>query len=88
MFGLVPLEHTLDPHTTFDKILFLLERVWTDAHGPTTLVSFVALSALVVLRAAKRAGKRWWWIYRLPEVLIVVIASTGTLPSTSRCGRR
>ncbi|GLB37828.1 putative STAS domain containing protein [Lyophyllum shimeji] len=76
MFGLVALQRTLHPDTTFDKVLFLIEHAFTKANFRTTMVSFGSLLALVALRYLKNLCKRWWFIYRLPEVLIVVIVST------------
>ncbi|KAF5355089.1 hypothetical protein D9756_005571 [Leucocoprinus leucothites] len=76
MFGLTKLMHEVDPHTTVEKILFLCEYTLTHANWLTTAVSFGALSALIALRFIKNQFKQYWFIYRLPEVLIVVIAST------------
>ena len=76
MFGLVALEDQVRPETTLDKILFLVEYVWTHSHKLTTLISFGVLFVLIFLRLFKESFKRTWWIYRLPEVLLVVIAST------------
>lgn len=77
MFGLVALEDKINPESTMDKIIFLLEYVWTDFHRPTMLVSFGALLVLIFMRAFKGYFRHTWWIYRLPEVLIVVVLSTG-----------
>ncbi|KAH7883305.1 sulfate transporter family-domain-containing protein [Phlebopus sp. FC_14] len=76
MFGLVALENKLQPESSLDKILFLVEYVWTHSHTLTTVISFSVLLALIVLRAFKSYFKNTWWIYRLPEVLIMVILST------------
>ncbi|KAI9568884.1 sulfate transporter family-domain-containing protein [Boletus coccyginus] len=76
MFGLVALEDQVRPETTLDKILFLVEYVWTHSHRLTTLISFGVLFILIFLRLFKESFKRTWWIYRLPEVLLVVVAST------------
>lgn len=76
MFGLVALEDQLRPETTLDKIIFLIEYVWTHSHKLTTLISFGVLFSLIFLRAFKEYFKRTWWIYRLPEVLLVLVAST------------
>jgi len=76
MFGLAALEDQVRPETTLDKALFLVEYVWTHSHRPTTLISFGVLFVLIFLRLFKESFKRTWWIYRLPEVLLVVIAST------------
>ncbi|KAF8058779.1 sulfate anion transporter [Lyophyllum atratum] len=76
MFGLVPLQRSLHPDTTFDKVLFLIEHAFTKANVRTTIISFTALAALIALRFIKNLCKRFWWIYRIPEVLIVVIVST------------
>ena len=77
MLGLSYLEHTVNPHTTLGKFIFIVENVLTHEHRPTTLISFGALGILVTLRWTKAAFKNYWFIYRLPEVLIVVILSTG-----------
>ncbi|KAG6382042.1 sulfate transporter family-domain-containing protein [Boletus reticuloceps] len=76
MFGLTALEDQVRPATTLDKILFLVEYVWTHSHKLTTLISFGVLFILIFLRFFKESFKRTWWIYRLPEVLLVVVAST------------
>ncbi|THH10374.1 hypothetical protein EW146_g8389 [Bondarzewia mesenterica] len=76
MFGLTALEHQVNPRTTLDKAVFLFEYGFTHFHKPTTVVSFGALFALVFLRNVKRMFVRYPWIYRIPEVLVVVIIST------------
>ena len=76
MLGLATLEHKLNPQTTLEKVLFLVEHGFTQGHRPTALVSACALAALVVLRLLKAALRRYKWITRIPEVLIVVIIST------------
>lgn len=77
MFGLTELEHVVNPQTTLDKFIFLLRNAAENEHRPTTLISFGALAVLVALRYLKGKCRRYWFIYRIPEVLIVVIASTG-----------
>jgi hypothetical protein len=79
MLGLTALEHTLKPHTTLEKTLFLVEHGFTQAHRPTAFVSTCALASLVVLRMLKASLRRYKWITRVPEVLIVVIISTSEL---------
>ncbi|ETW75348.1 sulfate transporter [Heterobasidion irregulare TC 32-1] len=76
MFGLVALEHHVNPQTTFDKALFLIEYGFTHFHQPTAIVSFGALLTLMLLRSVKNLFKNYPWIYRIPEVLLVVIVST------------
>ncbi|KAL4064287.1 sulfate transporter family-domain-containing protein [Scleroderma yunnanense] len=76
MFGLVTLEDELQPESSLDKIIFLVENVWTHAHELTTIISFGALAALMLFRAFKNFFKSTWWIYRLPEVLIFVVLAT------------
>ncbi|EJD08166.1 sulfate anion transporter [Fomitiporia mediterranea MF3/22] len=76
MFGLSELEHALNPETTLDKLIFLIRNVTSHEHRPTTIISFGALAILVFFRYFKAFFKNHWFIYRLPEVLIVVIAST------------
>jgi hypothetical protein len=76
MLGLVALEHRLHPQSTLDKFLFLVENALTHAHLTTTFVSFSALLVLVFSRSFKSMFKNYWWIYRLPEVFVVVVVST------------
>lgn len=76
MFGLAALEDRVRPETTLDKILFLVEYVWTHTHKLTALISFGVLFVLIFLRLFKESFRKTWWIYRLPEVLLVVVAST------------
>lgn len=78
MFGLTALQHTLDPETTLDKLIFLIENAFTHLHRPTAIISFSALLALVSLRSFKGGFKKYWFIYRLPEVLVVVVVSTSS----------
>ena len=77
MFGLTALEHSQNPQTTLERFLFLIENFATHEHRPTTVISFGALAILVILRYFKSFFKNWTIIYRLPEVLLVVIVSTG-----------
>jgi hypothetical protein len=79
MLGLTVLEHTLKPETTLEKILFLVEHGVTRAHRPTSFVSACALVSLVTLRMLKASLRRYKWVARVPEVLIVVIVSTSTI---------
>ncbi|KAJ6590119.1 sulfate anion transporter [Mycena vulgaris] len=76
MFGLTALMHQAHPESTFDKVLFLLEHAIPSANVKTTIVSFSALAVLVGLRVIKGAFQKYWWIYRVPEVLVVVVLST------------
>lgn len=76
MLGLVPLEHVLHPETTVDKILFLLENGFENFNPITTFISFSALAALILLRIFKSRLTKYWFIHRLPEVLVVVAVST------------
>jgi arginine exporter protein ArgO len=79
MLGLTALEHTLKPETTLEKIVFLVENGVTRAHRPTSFVSACALASLVILRMLKASLRRYKWVTRVPEVLIVVIVSTRTI---------
>ncbi|KAJ7658522.1 sulfate anion transporter [Mycena rosella] len=76
MFGLTTLMHQMHPESTFDKVLFLLEHVIPSANITTTVISFSALAVLIILRMVKGAFQKYWWIYRVPEVLVVVVLST------------
>ncbi|KAH9949279.1 sulfate anion transporter, partial [Amylocystis lapponica] len=75
MFGLTALQHEYQLHSTLDKTLFILENL-PRAHALTTAIGFGALGALVLLRTLKGPFKRYWWIYRIPEVLVVVVCAT------------
>ena len=76
MLGLTAIEHTINPQTTLDKFLFLVEYGFTHFHKQTALTSLAALLALIFLRSAKQLVKKWPILYRMPEVLVVVILST------------
>jgi nucleoside recognition membrane protein YjiH len=82
MFGLTELEYAINPQTTLEKFIFLVENVFEHFHRTTTFISFGALLVLVIIRAGKNFFKKWWWIYRIPEVLIVVVVSTGMPPNS------
>lgn len=79
MFGLTQLQQLVDPETALQKLKFLAENVFTAAHKSTTVISFGALFSLVLFREFKNLFKRKWWIYNLPEILIVVVVSTSML---------
>ena len=76
MFGLTTLQHTLNPHSTLEKMIFLVDNVFTHTHRTTAIISFAALLTLVLMRSFKSAFKKYWFIYRIPEVLVVVVVST------------
>ncbi|KAJ7578335.1 sulfate anion transporter [Mycena floridula] len=76
MLGLVPLEHLLHPESSVDKLLFLARNTFTHYNPTTTLISFSALFTLVFLRTVKGLFKKYWFIYRIPEVLVVVLGFT------------
>lgn len=76
MLGLTKLLHQLDPETTVQKFMFLVKNALQYSNPLTATISFSALFALVALRVFKNKFKHIWWIYRVPEVLVVVIAST------------
>ncbi|OBZ69840.1 hypothetical protein A0H81_10083 [Grifola frondosa] len=76
MFGLTELEHVLQPKSTLDKLFFLVNNAFTHAHRLTTIISFTSLAILVCFRSIKGVFKKYWFIYRLPEVFIVVVCST------------
>lgn len=76
LLGLSALARTVDPQTTIQKMVFLVEHLGM-VHGPTAIISFSALFALVGLRWFKNKFKNTWWIYRIPEVLLVVLLSAG-----------
>ena len=80
MFGLVELQHQHNPDTTLEKFIFLIENAPLHLHKITTLISFTSLLILVVIRTVKTAFKKYPIIYRMPEVLIVVVVSTCTIP--------
>ncbi|VDC07868.1 unnamed protein product [Peniophora sp. CBMAI 1063] len=76
MLGLVALEHKVNPETTLQKFLFLVEYGFTHAHKPTVLLSFISFAILVAIRNLKRFVSHIPILYRMPEVLLVVLGST------------
>lgn len=82
MFGLTALQHTLNPHSTLEKMIFLVDNVFTHTHRTTAIISFGALLTLILMRSFKNAFKKYWFIYRIPEVLVVVVVSTSKSIST------
>ncbi|TRM68930.1 sulfate transporter family-domain-containing protein [Schizophyllum amplum] len=75
MLGLVPLEHTLHPSSTIAKFIFLVKNL-DNSHYMTAIISFSTLLVLVGARNLKGHFKKYWFIYRVPEVLLVVVLST------------
>ncbi|RXW25650.1 hypothetical protein EST38_g222 [Candolleomyces aberdarensis] len=76
VFGLTKLMRTADPEGTLQKLHFIVTHAWEHANPLTTTISLLSLSTLVCLRWFKSQFQKTWWIYRLPEVLIVVGLST------------
>ncbi|KAF8150513.1 sulfate anion transporter [Mycena galopus ATCC 62051] len=76
MLGLTTLIHQVHPESTFDKVLFLLEYAFTHSNITTTVISFSALAVIIAIRAIKGVFQKYWFIYRLPEILLVVVFST------------
>jgi Sulfate permease family len=85
MLGLTKLGRAAHPETTLDKVFFLFHHAFNHFHPHTTVISFTALLVLVFCRNFKSLFKKYWWIYRMPEVLIIVIASTGAYHSERNC---
>jgi hypothetical protein len=86
MIGLEKLIHTIDPTPVSipEKIIFLLEYSLSHGKKLTTLISFVSLASLIALRSLKRMvarqGGKWAIAIYLPEVSVVVVATTSALP--------
>ncbi|KAG6866429.1 hypothetical protein C0991_004714 [Blastosporella zonata] len=76
MLGLAALQKIAKPETTVEKLLFLMENAFTNSNARAATISFSVLAVLLVLRNLKNLFKKYWFIYRLPEVLIVVVVST------------
>ena len=81
MFGLTALRNQVQLHTTLDKLIFIVENVWENSHRLTMIIGFSALAILLAVRSLKGFFKRYTLIYRLPEVLLVVVFSTCELCS-------
>lgn len=75
MLGLARLSQLSHPETTLEKIAFIVENL-KNVNKITAVISFGALAALILFRKLKGRFTKYWWIYRLPEVLIVVVLST------------
>lgn len=68
----------MDIHSPFDKVRFLMYH-YHESHPLTMRVSFIAFFIVIALRYSKsRASKspRWRYTIYIPEILIVVLAST------------
>ncbi|KAH9915418.1 sulfate anion transporter [Fomitopsis serialis] len=76
MFGLTALRNEYQLHTTLDKLVFIAENMWTHSHRLTMIIGFGALLILLGIRSFKGFFKRYTLIYRMPEVLLVVVCST------------
>ncbi|KZT03929.1 sulfate anion transporter [Laetiporus sulphureus 93-53] len=76
MFGLTALRNQRQLHSTADKFFFIIDNVWAHGHPLTMLISFGALAVLLLIRSFKNLFRRYAIVYRLPEVLLVVICST------------
>jgi len=78
MLGLTQLQHALNPATTVDKFIFLMEYAWTHSHALTATISFAALFLLLIARSAKQSlRKHVPAIFYVPEVFLVVVLATG-----------
>lgn len=78
MLGLNHLKNELQPVTTVEKFLFLVEYAWGNAHALTAAISLGSLAFLLVCRAAKaRLRKRIPAIFYVPEVFLLVVIATG-----------
>jgi len=79
MLGLVELMRTVNPESTWEKFLFILEHI-PRIHEATAFVAFTALGVLVGLRFFKHAisqsTKYLAWFRYVPEVLVTVIVFT------------
>lgn len=62
--------------STLAKLSFILENMWDHTNSLTATISVVALGTLILMRYAKSFFPKVWWIYRMPEVLVVVGLST------------
>lgn len=87
MLGLEALLHSLDPapHSTFDKIMFLVDNAFTHGQRLTAAISFTSLVTLIIARALKKkivaTGARWTaWVFYIPEIFILVVVSTSWFP--------
>lgn len=86
MLGLETLLHSLDPppHSTFDKIMFLVDNAFTHGQRLTAAISFTSLLTLIIARTLKRrivatGGRYTAWVFYIPEIFILVVISTGVL---------
>ena len=66
----------MNPESTLQKFLFLVEYGFTHAHKPTVILSFASFALLVAIRNLKRFVSHIPILYRMPEVLLVVLGST------------
>lgn len=76
VLGLAKLMREADPETTLQKLHFILANAFEHTNTVTASISAASLSTLVLIRRFKGNFQKVWWIYRLPEVLLVVGLST------------
>lgn len=83
MLGLETIQHTIQPSpkTTPEKVLFIIENMFTHARGLTATISFSAFAILIVLRVLKRklsaSGLKYTsWVKFVPEIFVVVVIAT------------
>ncbi|KAG8899229.1 hypothetical protein FRC00_001742 [Tulasnella sp. 408] len=77
MLGLSSLQRELQPVTTVEKFLFLVEHAWTKTHVLTAVISLSCLTSLVLIRMVKTSlRKNFPGIFYVPEVFLLVVATT------------
>ncbi|KAG8991328.1 hypothetical protein FRB90_001392, partial [Tulasnella sp. 427] len=77
MLGLSRLQRELQPVTTIEKFLFLVEYAWSNTHVLTAAISLGCLSFLILTRMMKtRLRKHFPGIFYVPEVFLLVVFST------------
>lgn len=74
-----PGEHIDPPSTPAEKLLFVI-RHCTHANKTTTILGFTSLGVLILIRLIKQFAVRrpgGAWMRYVPEILFVVVGTTG-----------
>ncbi|KAG9038216.1 hypothetical protein FRB95_002177 [Tulasnella sp. JGI-2019a] len=77
LLGLSKFASEVNPETTLDKIVFLVENTWTNAHPLTAAISLGAVLFIFTSRAIKlRARSRFPAIFYVPEIFLLIVLTT------------
>ncbi|KAG8862610.1 hypothetical protein FRB96_001169 [Tulasnella sp. 330] len=77
VLGLTKLASEVNPETSIDKLLFLIENAWTKSHPLTSAISLGAVSFIFIARIIKvKARPRFPAIFYVPEIFFLIVFTT------------